>query len=97
MSLGGEVQTWAGVEVLTVVSDTSRVIPAKTPPVASHKTLQVEEDPCEAGGDQISIWLSLTARNIAAPDVAEVATTPQAPRTVIAEIAVGVSLVDVKR
>ncbi len=52
---GGLALIWAGSETDTVVSESS----SRGPYVPSHSTEHVAADPCEAGGVQISISLSL--------------------------------------
>lgn len=75
---GGPQVTWAGTEVDTVVSLTSRGWDVLA---RGNNTLHVAAAPCEAGGVQISMALTFTLWNIGYPTVAEVAVTPHAHRS----------------
>lgn len=91
--------TCAGVEMDTLVSDTSRFGAFVAPVELAHKTLQVANAPTEAGGDQISIELIRKEPNKeTAVELVTVHIAPAAIRTLFVEIKVPVAAaVAVKR
>ncbi len=78
--------------VETVVSDTSRGWDVFE---RGYSTLHVAAAPCEAGGVQISIWITRTAWNTLLPEVVDVASIPAAFKISRGVIAVSVPDVEV--
>ncbi len=94
--VGGDVDTCAGIETDTVVSDTSMLGWAVLLPV--QRTEQVADEPCDAGGAQISIRFTFTLpmKEVTVVFVT-VPTVPAAQRRLLGVMPVAAPLDDKKR